>query len=273
MLLSETRARRPALLDPEEDGAADLPRGAPRQQPPRVRPAALAHAAEDRPARGARQRRRVRRDGVRRTAPRDGRRRRRPAGPRHRRSARARTGLREPADQRPRRLARGWRRDLPPRALRRVGARDRVATAAPGLTDGSPPSALFQPFYTTKKSGGTGLGLAISRDIVRATAARSPWRRGRAAARRRGSSCRWFRRDRPRESPRRRRRGGHPRRPRHAADARGLRGDVGRLGRRGRGALRVRALRRRPARPDAARPARPRRPARRSCGAIPTRSS
>jgi signal transduction histidine kinase len=26
---------------------------------------------------------------------------------------------------------------------------------------------VFQPFYTTKKSGGTGLGLAISRDIVR----------------------------------------------------------------------------------------------------------
>jgi signal transduction histidine kinase len=26
---------------------------------------------------------------------------------------------------------------------------------------------MFQPFYTTKKSGGTGLGLAISRDIVR----------------------------------------------------------------------------------------------------------
>jgi signal transduction histidine kinase len=26
---------------------------------------------------------------------------------------------------------------------------------------------LFEPFYTTKKSGGTGLGLAISRDIVR----------------------------------------------------------------------------------------------------------
>ena len=33
-------ARRPALRDPEEDGAPDLPRGAPRQQPPRVRPAA-----------------------------------------------------------------------------------------------------------------------------------------------------------------------------------------------------------------------------------------
>ena len=26
---------------------------------------------------------------------------------------------------------------------------------------------LFQPFFTTKKSGGTGLGLAISREIVR----------------------------------------------------------------------------------------------------------
>lgn len=45
-------------------------------------------------------------------------------------------------------------------------ARVTVADRGPGV----PPDAdsrLFQPFYTTKKSGGTGLGLAISREIVR----------------------------------------------------------------------------------------------------------
>jgi hypothetical protein len=41
-----------------------------------------------------------------------------------------------------------------------------VADRGPGLTSTSA-EKVFQPFYTTKKSGGTGLGLAISRDIVR----------------------------------------------------------------------------------------------------------
>jgi signal transduction histidine kinase len=40
-----------------------------------------------------------------------------------------------------------------------------VADRGPGLPDGND-GRLFQPFYTTKKSGGTGLGLAISREIV-----------------------------------------------------------------------------------------------------------
>ena len=40
LLLSETSPGDPALHDPEEDGAADLPRGAPRQQPAGVRAAA-----------------------------------------------------------------------------------------------------------------------------------------------------------------------------------------------------------------------------------------
>jgi signal transduction histidine kinase len=45
-------------------------------------------------------------------------------------------------------------------------ARVVVADRGAGLPDGGD-GRLFQPFYTTKKSGGTGLGLAISRDIVR----------------------------------------------------------------------------------------------------------
>ncbi len=44
----------------------------------------------------------------------------------------------------------------------RVGIADRGVGLPPGGAD-----RLFEPFYTTKKSGGTGLGLAISRDIVR----------------------------------------------------------------------------------------------------------
>jgi two-component system NtrC family sensor kinase len=40
-----------------------------------------------------------------------------------------------------------------------------VADRGAGVTGGA--EKIFQPFYTTKKSGGTGLGLAISRDIVR----------------------------------------------------------------------------------------------------------
>ena len=43
-----------------------------------------------------------------------------------------------------------------------VAIGDRGAGLPAGGTD-----RLFEPFYTTKKSGGTGLGLAISRDIVR----------------------------------------------------------------------------------------------------------
>lgn len=41
-----------------------------------------------------------------------------------------------------------------------------VGDRGPGLTPAAA-EKIFQPFYTTKKSGGTGLGLAISRDIVR----------------------------------------------------------------------------------------------------------
>ncbi|HWZ85586.1 MAG TPA: ATP-binding protein [Thermoanaerobaculia bacterium] len=51
--------------------------------------------------------------------------------------------------------------------LERCGesARVTVADRGPGLTANAA-RRVFQPFYTTKKSGGTGLGLAISRDIV-----------------------------------------------------------------------------------------------------------
>jgi len=41
-----------------------------------------------------------------------------------------------------------------------------IADRGVGLPSGGA-DRLFEPFYTTKKSGGTGLGLAISRDIVR----------------------------------------------------------------------------------------------------------
>ena len=41
-----------------------------------------------------------------------------------------------------------------------------IADRGAGLPPGSE-EKIFQPFYTTKKSGGTGLGLAISREIVR----------------------------------------------------------------------------------------------------------
>jgi signal transduction histidine kinase len=43
----------------------------------------------------------------------------------------------------------------------RVTVSDRGAGLSPTTE-----ARVFQPFYTTKKSGGTGLGLAISRDIV-----------------------------------------------------------------------------------------------------------
>ncbi len=42
----------------------------------------------------------------------------------------------------------------------------RVTVADRGAGVGTGAEKIFQPFYTTKKSGGTGLGLAISRDIV-----------------------------------------------------------------------------------------------------------
>jgi signal transduction histidine kinase len=41
-----------------------------------------------------------------------------------------------------------------------------ISDRGPGLPEGGA-EKLFEPFYSTKKSGGTGLGLAISRDIVR----------------------------------------------------------------------------------------------------------
>jgi PAS domain S-box-containing protein len=52
--------------------------------------------------------------------------------------------------------------------LRQEGSTARVAIIdrGAGLPEGGS-EKLFQPFYTSKKSGGTGLGLAISREIVR----------------------------------------------------------------------------------------------------------
>ena len=51
--------------------------------------------------------------------------------------------------------------------LERVGESLRVTVSDRGAGVVGAPEKVFQPFYTTKKSGGTGLGLAISRDIVR----------------------------------------------------------------------------------------------------------
>ncbi len=45
-------------------------------------------------------------------------------------------------------------------------ARVTICDRGSGLDDQTR-KRLFQPFFTTKKSGGTGLGLAISREIVR----------------------------------------------------------------------------------------------------------
>jgi hypothetical protein len=45
-------------------------------------------------------------------------------------------------------------------------ARVVIADRGTGLPPGDP-QKLFEPFFSTKKSGGTGLGLAISRDIIR----------------------------------------------------------------------------------------------------------
>src|SRR5262249_43448817 len=81
------------------------PPRAPRDQPPGVRPPAAARRRADGPARGAGQRGRVRRDDVRLTAAAARDQRRRP-GLGRRRPAGARAGLRQPADQRPRRVAR-----------------------------------------------------------------------------------------------------------------------------------------------------------------------
>jgi two-component system NtrC family sensor kinase len=52
--------------------------------------------------------------------------------------------------------------------LERCGESLRVTISdrGPGVTPAAA-ERMFQPFFTTKKSGGTGLGLAISRDIVR----------------------------------------------------------------------------------------------------------
>jgi hypothetical protein len=125
---------------------------------------------------------------------------------------RARAGLRQPPDQRARRLARGRRRDVPPRAQQRLRARRGRRTAGAGVGTGTAQNA-FRPFYTTKKSGGTGLGLAISRDIVRRHG-------GEIVLEARDGGGAEARVELPlprrpcRESPRHRRRGGHPRRPR-----------------------------------------------------------
>jgi signal transduction histidine kinase len=51
--------------------------------------------------------------------------------------------------------------------LERRGESLRVTVADRGAGVAAARDKVFQPFYTTKKSGGTGLGLAISRDIVR----------------------------------------------------------------------------------------------------------
>jgi two-component system NtrC family sensor kinase len=51
-------------------------------------------------------------------------------------------------------------------AIRDGRARVTVGDRGAGVSEGND-ARLFQPFYTTKKSGGTGLGLAISREIVR----------------------------------------------------------------------------------------------------------
>ncbi len=103
--------------------------------------------------------------------------------------------------------------------LERSGENVRVTIADRGTgLSASVAERVFQPFYTTKKSGGTGLGLAISRDIVRRHGGTIALvARARAEARRPASSCPSCRRGLPREGPRRRRRGGHPRRPRHPA--------------------------------------------------------
>ena len=103
-----------------------------------------------------------------------------------------------------------------------------VGDRGPGIATAAPPS-IFQPFYTTKTSGGTGLGLAISREIVHRhggeIALQTAQRRRRRGA---GRAAARGRRGRLHEGPRRRRRGGHPRRSRDTADPRGLRSGRGR---------------------------------------------
>jgi PAS domain-containing protein len=99
-------ARRSALRDPEEDGATDLPRRAPRQQPPGVRAAALARENPHGPAGGPRQRGGVRRDVVRSAEAHDRVERRHRTGGGARRPARDRAGLHRPPHERARRLPR-----------------------------------------------------------------------------------------------------------------------------------------------------------------------
>ena len=181
-------ARRPPLLHPEEDGAPDVPRGPPRQQPARVRTAAPANPPEDGPAGRPGQRRRVRRDRLRRAAARDRHGRGRTAGSRRRRPARPRAGVREPPDQRARRVARGRRRDVPPGALRRERPRDRFGSR--GRTDALRGRARIPAVLHDEEVGGHGPRASRSRATSSSvTGARSTSRPAPAAAPRPGSSC------------------------------------------------------------------------------------
>ena len=210
----------PALRDPEEDGAPDLPRGAPRQQPPRSsRVPASRTPQRDRPARPSWQRRPSPSEtafaGRRAESRRRPRRRRRSCvigDPRELEQVfvnlltNARDASPEGGDRRTCRLERN--------------GRDPCASSSPTAARASRhgrATAVFQPFYTTKKSGRhRPRARHLARDRRAATAATialtaARWRR----RRRRGSTCRSCRAGSPHhESPRRRRRGGHPRRPR-----------------------------------------------------------